>query len=112
MPTSDDSLFMKAVVFHSAGKVSVDNVLDPEIEHAEDIILRSQRLPSAAPVSSASAGCQDTAKSRILINTVPKEDFWMRKAAGSLAIQTFTAATRVARQNTSACPMQTSDPAK
>ena len=40
MPTSDDSLIMKAVVFHSAGKVSVDNALDPEIERAEEIILR------------------------------------------------------------------------
>jgi hypothetical protein len=31
---------MKAVVFHHPGKVSVDNVLDPKIEHAEDVILR------------------------------------------------------------------------
>lgn len=31
---------MKAVVFHRPGKVQVDDVPDPEIEHAEDIILR------------------------------------------------------------------------
>jgi S-(hydroxymethyl)glutathione dehydrogenase / alcohol dehydrogenase len=31
---------MKALVFHHSGKVSVDNVRDPKIEHAEDVILR------------------------------------------------------------------------
>ena len=31
---------MKALVFHHPGKVSVDTVRDPEIEHAEDVILR------------------------------------------------------------------------
>lgn len=31
---------MKALVFHSPGKVSVDNVPDPSIQHAEDIVLR------------------------------------------------------------------------
>ena len=31
---------MKALVFHHPGKVSVDNVDDPKIEHAEDVILR------------------------------------------------------------------------
>lgn len=31
---------MKALVFHHPGKVSVDNVSDPEIEHPEDVILR------------------------------------------------------------------------
>ena len=31
---------MKAVVFHHPGKVSVDTVRDPKIEHAEDVILR------------------------------------------------------------------------
>jgi threonine dehydrogenase-like Zn-dependent dehydrogenase len=31
---------MKAVVFHRPGKVQVDDVPDPEIEHSEDIILR------------------------------------------------------------------------
>ena len=31
---------MKAVVFHRPGKVQVDDVPDPEIEHPEDIILR------------------------------------------------------------------------
>jgi S-(hydroxymethyl)glutathione dehydrogenase/alcohol dehydrogenase len=31
---------MKALVFHHPGKVSVDNVRDPKIEHAEDVILR------------------------------------------------------------------------
>jgi S-(hydroxymethyl)glutathione dehydrogenase/alcohol dehydrogenase len=31
---------MKALVFHHPGMVSVDNVGDPKIEHAEDVILR------------------------------------------------------------------------
>jgi len=31
---------MKALVFHSAGKVSVDTVPDPKIERADDLILR------------------------------------------------------------------------
>ena len=31
---------MKALVFHHPGKVSVDNVPEPKIKHAEDIILR------------------------------------------------------------------------
>ena len=31
---------MKALVFHHPGKVSVDNVPDPKIKHAEDVILR------------------------------------------------------------------------
>lgn len=31
---------MKALVFHSPGKVSVDNVPDPAIKHAEDVVLR------------------------------------------------------------------------
>ena len=31
---------MKALVFHHPGKVSVDNVPEPKIKHAEDVILR------------------------------------------------------------------------
>src|SRR5690349_20678375 len=31
---------MKAVVFHRPGKVQVDEVPDPQIEHSEDVILR------------------------------------------------------------------------
>jgi len=31
---------MKALVFHHPGKVSIDNVPEPKIKHAEDIILR------------------------------------------------------------------------
>ena len=40
MTASDDSLVMKALVFHHPGKVSVDSVSDPKIEHPEDVILR------------------------------------------------------------------------
>ena len=40
MPTSNDTSIMKALVFHHPGKVSVDNVSDPKIEHSEDVILR------------------------------------------------------------------------
>jgi S-(hydroxymethyl)glutathione dehydrogenase / alcohol dehydrogenase len=31
---------MKAVVFHKPGDMRVDKVADPEIEHAQDILLR------------------------------------------------------------------------
>jgi len=34
------SKFMKALVFHHPGKVSVDNVPDPQLQHPQDIILR------------------------------------------------------------------------
>ena len=163
MPTSNDTSIMKALVFHHPGKVSVDNVSDPKIEHSEDVILRvtataicgsdlhiyngffpqkedmvlghefmgvveetgskvtalktGDRVVVPFPIACGGCffcqhGLPGHCENSNPEKYGPEGGRWIRKAARSLATQTFMAATTAARPSTSGCRMQTSGRAK